>query len=314
MTSSEGAVTYHLHMHVSSQNIGIQRCSWSSCSAALVIAVLGWEVYVTWVFATVGTSFMSPEDKEILICSARRGGFDARKPASWIEYPDEAKKWSTDPAVIETCGQRMADKVLDLIRQAGPGAVLVRHEQKRLTSELASLTLLFEAPMPGPNAARFVDGVGGVTLLAGQGTPAYFGAQINRVALERTWSHLKDKIEVVGLPDFDATHPSLFLEKGIPAATKEICARTSRIERNAGSEIVFNITGGFKATIPFMQMIALRVGGAICYLFEDSDTLLRTPPLQVRYVERGDVGMPGFNEFWKTLMQCETLPHAPLGR
>ena len=52
-----------------------------------------------------------------------------------------------------------------------------------------------------------------------------------------------------------------------------------------GSDIIFNITGGYKAVIPYMTIMAQINGYDIYYIFEDTDTLIKIPktPIMVDY-------------------------------
>jgi len=46
--------------------------------------------------------------------------------------------------------------------------------------------------------------------------------------------------------------------------------------------MIFNITGGYKAVIPYMTIMAQVNGCKIVYIFEDTDSLISIPPLPVK--------------------------------
>ena len=45
--------------------------------------------------------------------------------------------------------------------------------------------------------------------------------------------------------------------------------------------LIFNITGGYKATIPYLSVVAMLKAIPVYYIFEDSQTLIRIPPAPV---------------------------------
>ncbi|GER94327.1 CRISPR-associated protein, APE2256 family [hot springs metagenome] len=47
-------------------------------------------------------------------------------------------------------------------------------------------------------------------------------------------------------------------------------------------DIIFNISGGYKAVIPYLTIMAAVNACQIAYIFEDTDTLILIPPLPVR--------------------------------
>lgn len=47
-------------------------------------------------------------------------------------------------------------------------------------------------------------------------------------------------------------------------------------------DVIINITGGFKATIPYLTILAQFNGCDIYYIFEDSDALIKIPPIPLR--------------------------------
>lgn len=53
----------------------------------------------------------------------------------------------------------------------------------------------------------------------------------------------------------------------------------------ASNEVIFNITGGYKATIPYLTIMAQIHGFPLCYIFEDTEELIMIPqtPLDIKW-------------------------------
>lgn len=60
------------------------------------------------------------------------------------------------------------------------------------------------------------------------------------------------------------------------------CAETLPGWRNAGHQVIFNLTGGFKSVQGVMQILAQFYADEAVYVFESGDELLRLPRLPVR--------------------------------
>jgi guanosine-3',5'-bis(diphosphate) 3'-pyrophosphohydrolase len=52
---------------------------------------------------------------------------------------------------------------------------------------------------------------------------------------------------------------------------------------SAGKSVVFNVTGGFKAVVPYLTLLGMFENVGIVYVYEESDELIRLPALPVRF-------------------------------
>jgi guanosine-3',5'-bis(diphosphate) 3'-pyrophosphohydrolase len=53
--------------------------------------------------------------------------------------------------------------------------------------------------------------------------------------------------------------------------------------KSAGKDVVFNVTGGFKAVVPYLTLLGMFEDVDIVYVYEQSDELIRLPALPVRF-------------------------------
>lgn len=58
---------------------------------------------------------------------------------------------------------------------------------------------------------------------------------------------------------------------------------TSGRAYGSGDEVILNVTGGFKAVVPFVTIFGLLHRIDVVYIFEQSTSLIRLPPLPVQY-------------------------------
>ncbi|MCS7299877.1 MAG: putative CRISPR-associated protein [Spirochaetia bacterium] len=66
-------------------------------------------------------------------------------------------------------------------------------------------------------------------------------------------------------------------ERGMGNLVEEVY----RISQHNWTDIIFNMTGGFKATIPFVTMLAQLNGCPIYYIFENTDGLIKIPKVPI---------------------------------
>jgi CRISPR/Cas system-associated protein Csm6 len=66
----------------------------------------------------------------------------------------------------------------------------------------------------------------------------------------------------------------------------DFVSKKMNVEGSSYDEIIFNITGGFKAVIPFATVLAFEKKLSLIYLYEESDNLIVTkPPKEFYYSE-----------------------------
>lgn len=87
-----------------------------------------------------------------------------------------------------------------------------------------------------------------------------------------------DKRMIEGLQVEDL---SQFTDKGVVNYAQVI----DRIiaEGDEETEVILNITGGYKGVAPIATIVALALDVEVCYLYEDSDEILFLPPLEVEF-------------------------------
>jgi putative CRISPR-associated protein (TIGR02619 family) len=66
---------------------------------------------------------------------------------------------------------------------------------------------------------------------------------------------------------------------------RNLIKRMDEIAQKYYYNVVFNISGGYKATIPYLTIMAQINGCHIYYIFEDTEELLRIPPLPINIDE-----------------------------
>ena len=67
---------------------------------------------------------------------------------------------------------------------------------------------------------------------------------------------------------------------------RNLIKRIDEIVQEYFDNVVFNISGGFKATIPYLTIMAQIYGCNIYYIFEETEELLRIPPLPISIDEK----------------------------
>ena len=73
-----------------------------------------------------------------------------------------------------------------------------------------------------------------------------------------------------------------FRQKGIRTLI-QIAKREADAARAKGKHVVFNVTGGFKSVVPYLTLLGMFEGIDVVCVYEQSDALIRLPPLPVRF-------------------------------
>lgn len=87
---------------------------------------------------------------------------------------------------------------------------------------------------------------------------------------------------------------------------KNLIYSLEKIAEDNYYNIVFNITGGYKATIPYLTILAQVSGVPLYYIFEDAKTLLHIPPAPV------DVNWGLMEKYFKLLSYVEKEVEKPI--
>lgn len=84
------------------------------------------------------------------------------------------------------------------------------------------------------------------------------------------------------IPGLQVTNETEFQERGMP----NLIHRIEAIRANHSNDVLLNITGGFKATIPYLTLMGNLYDMPLYYTFEDTETLLTIPKLPVAFDQK----------------------------
>lgn len=149
---------------------------------------------------------------------------------------------------------------------------------KFLSAEIASLRAFKNSETLGLSS----DDV--IALLSTDTEDGKFCARVNKQVLDELgWCKVLDPIVITGMKtkmteeDGDISISKSFVDAGLKSM-KEIVEKL--LDKHQCDKKYFNITGGFKATIPFATILAFEKGGSLIYLYEESsDLIVISPPL-----------------------------------
>ena len=140
--------------------------------------------------------------------------------------------------------------------------------ERKFSSEIASLFRIFEEkltllklPLSASEAK--------IVLLASDSYDGCFCARVNKSFIEK---YICESVEIVRIDGLQVKDAARFKEPGLKKLNEEI----QRIyeENKVFDEKIMNITGGFKAAIPYLTIIAWDKPMNLNYVFEDSDALI----------------------------------------
>jgi putative CRISPR-associated protein (TIGR02619 family) len=95
----------------------------------------------------------------------------------------------------------------------------------------------------------------------------------------------RDPIKIEGLQIWDRSE----FKKGMVNLIQTI----ENISREYWENVIINITGGYKATIPYLTILAQVNRWPIYYIFEDTDALIKIPYIPI------DINWGIFNNYWE---------------
>ena len=176
-----------------------------------------------------------------------------------------------DPLAGETA-ERFRRALTGLWESTEPKYTVDGGRRKRMYSpgELASLSLFDLGPedkivllYSETGEGAFCAAVLEQLLRAGVGVPA--GVQV-------------DKRMIEGLQVEDLRR---FTDEGVVNYVQVIDRIVA--DQDKDTQVIMNITGGYKGVAPIATIVALELGVEVCYLYEESDELLYLPPLEVEF-------------------------------
>ncbi|MBE0427720.1 MAG: putative CRISPR-associated protein [Nitrospirae bacterium] len=168
---------------------------------------------------------------------------------------------------IKNIINRTADKVIENFNNNRPN--------KFLSAEIASLRAFKNNDKLGFSN----DDV--IALLSTDTEDGKFCAEVNkRVLKELNWCTVLEPMVIKGLKTKkireDEDISKSFKEAGLNSLKEKV---ESLLNRQEYTEKYFNITGGFKATIPFITILSFEKGMSLIYLYEESnDLIIISPP------------------------------------
>jgi putative CRISPR-associated protein (TIGR02619 family) len=158
--------------------------------------------------------------------------------------------------------------------------LLNKSSNKLLSAEIASLKAFKEATGPGISEDDLI------ALFTTDTEDGKFCAEVNKVVLESTkWcKNITGPFVIEGLKTRRTEEDEDISETFKDAGLIKLKEKTEKLIReNQYSEKYFNITGGFKATIPFITILAFEKGMSLFYLYEESnDLILINPPSEFK--------------------------------
>ncbi|MCL0059067.1 putative CRISPR-associated protein [Dehalococcoidia bacterium] len=119
-----------------------------------------------------------------------------------------------------------------------------------------------------------------IALLSTDTEDGKFCARVNRQVLDKLgWCKVVGPIVITGMKtrktEEDEDISKRFIDAGLKSMKKVV---EEVLDSNQYDKKYFNITGGFKATIPFATILAFEKGISLIYLYEESSDLIVVSP------------------------------------
>lgn len=92
--------------------------------------------------------------------------------------------------------------------------------------------------------------------------------------------NLYSSTELIRIKGLTVDSANSFLNEGLKNLGRESLNILDNLEYQ---EVYFNLTGGFKATIPYLSIIAMLKGIPINYIYEDENNIITIPHLPLEY-------------------------------
>lgn len=101
---------------------------------------------------------------------------------------------------------------------------------------------------------------------------SYLAAEIIKKNIDWT-----NNIDIKIINGLTIQNRTTFIKEGL----KNLFERLEEVHNNSYDDIILNITGGYKATIPYMTIWGQIYNNDIYYIFEDSDELISIPQMPI---------------------------------
>ena len=178
----------------------------------------------------------------------------------WMEFDGLMQKLSKEPASMNRSNEMAA------LEEALVSTALTAYDEapKMASAELASCV---SANMEADDSVLLIvtDTADGMCC----------ARALKRVLLKKLPVKAVSIEAVIGLQVHDA---QLFLEQGVVNYGQVV---EDFAQSNSDKEMILNITGGFKALIPYATIQAATRGWKMIYIYQYSDQLIEIPPLPI---------------------------------
>ncbi len=263
------------------------------------------------IFVTTGTSYISTRPWSGEIDGV--AGFDHNSFAAWQDEKNDG--------LIGTFAQRNGEfitsilikRALALAGKESDGANRPMPDE-RCTAEVVSLDAIFREDVATGRAAPRR-----IVFLPSGNAAGRLGGQISRQIAAEVWA--KRWCTRFGLPPgtpcemtvepvehLDAKDAEAFAAQG------SLCLADAVIRHlpphGVDRQVDFNITGGFKGTVPFIELIAIACSGYVRYLYEGATRPIGVPCLQVERLQFRDPH-PAYDAFIDRLQSIHEDPTVP---
>lgn len=152
-----------------------------------------------------------------------------------------------------------------------------KEDKNKLSAEIKSLYKLKEEYKNDELWVYLIASDTIVSRLAAEIIKEFLDEDFDKKGIKVYFNKENDVIKGLQVKDRDA-----FNREGM----RNLIKRMDEIAQQYFDNVVFNISGGFKATIPYLTIIAQIYGCNIYYIFEETEELLRIPPLPISIDEK----------------------------
>lgn len=202
------------------------------------------------IITTVGISIITKENEKI-----------------WVNYKDEIKsiKNGRKPLRYDACVDFTVKNLFRIFKQH-------HASNSHLSAELASLCVLKDNDK--------IDEDDKIVLLSTETMGGQFCADVNKKVLDMLkWCNVSEPTIIKGFKtkkttENDENISESFTIDGLNNLKKQV----EKLVITKNEDNYFNITGGYKAIIPFSTIVAFSKSMSLMYLYEGSDDLIIVPP------------------------------------
>jgi len=122
----------------------------------------------------------------------------------------------------------------------------------------------------------------------------YSDTALSRIAAEKLQKTLSyyEELKDSKIKPIEITHLQIWDRDKFIKGMGNLIDTIYRISQENWKNVIINITGGYKATIPYLTLLAEINECAIYYIFEDTDALIKIPYLPI------DIKWDVFERYW----------------